>query len=56
MTAQKFLEERLKPKWAKRASVKAFVNSDTWYHVHRDEEIPKKHSACIAFPDYLKGE
>ena len=48
MTAQKFIEERVKAKFREKATVLALLeNGRGFWHVHRDEEVPSDRPVSV---------
>lgn len=51
MKAQELIEKYVKKKYQNKASVIALLKNDNWYHVHLDEQIPKKHTPMISIKE-----
>jgi len=51
MTAQEYIEANVKKEKQGIATVLTLINNDGWWHVHRDEELPKDHRIVIAFEE-----
>jgi len=52
MLAQELIEKCVKPEYQRQAYVNAHIpRKDTWWHVHKDEEVPKHRpiSLCIHY-------
>lgn len=55
MLAQKVIEQCVKSKYQGKAYVHGEIpEHDTWWHVHRDEEIPEDRPVSVKI--YYKGE
>lgn len=55
MTAKEYIDKYVKKRYQKLFSVYAHIlNGRSWYHVHRDEEIPEDEKVSLCIPDYNK--
>ena len=47
MTARDLIHKTVTREYREKAHVRAFINEDSWWHVHRDEELPDNHPLVV---------